>query len=268
MEHLFAAWQSVRRKLSGTQVILLLDYDGTLAPIRDTPGKALLPYATKKVLTRLKASGCCKIAIISGRALRDVKKMVDIQDITYVGNHGLQIEGPKIKFESPLPYGYAKLLGALKDELTRKLSCVKGVVIEDKGLSLSVHYRLVAKGDIALVKTIFHETIIVALVSNKIKIRPGKKVHEIRPPVSWDKGKSVLWLLARYKFMHNNDVTAVYMGDDASDEDAFKALQGKGITVAVGKAQDSNASYYLRSPVEVKECLSRIAQLCKEDNGA
>lgn len=265
MQYFFDVWQRVRKRLLGKHVILMLDYDGTLAPICDTPGEARLPYASKEVLLRLAASAFCKIAIISGRTLADIKKMVDLKGIIYVGNHGLQIEGPKIKFESPVPSGYRKLLNVLKEELTRKLSCVKGVFIEDKQLTLTVHFRLVAKKQVAFVKTVFHETVIVALVRNKIKIKPGKKVLEIRPPVNWDKGKSVLWLLGRYKFMLGNNTIPLYMGDDVTDEDAFKALLRKGITVAVGKDSDSSAQYYLRSPDEVKECLLRIAQLYTED---
>lgn len=77
---------------------------------------------------------------------------------------------------------------------------IKGALVEDKGLGLSVHYRQVDKESVALLKTLFHEAVIIHLVRNRIRVESGKMVMEVRPPVKWDKGRVVMWLLARQRF--------------------------------------------------------------------
>ncbi|MGE5197395.1 MAG: trehalose-phosphatase, partial [Deltaproteobacteria bacterium] len=143
-----------------------------------------------------------------------------------------------------------------------KITSISGAFMEDKGLSLSLHYRLADKKQIPLVKTIFHETVIVPLVRDKIAIRSGKMVLEVRPPVAWDKGRVVLWLLARQRFaVKDSEVLPVYIGDDVSDEDAFKALENKGLTVFVGAPKASSARYYLKDSGEVVEFLRRLSEI-------
>jgi len=262
MRYLFEDWDKIKKSLNSKFIALFLDYDGTLSPIVESPERALLPKETKQSLWKLLRSPKCKLAIISGRALKDVKKMVGIDRIIYVGNHGLEIEGPKVKFESPISLRYRRILEHVKDDLRFKLSTIRGVFIEDKGLSLSIHYRLVGRDQIPKIKTILHEATILYTVRDKIKIKLGKKVFEIRPSVEWDKGKVVLWLLARWEFsLKNKDILPVYLGDDVTDEDAFGLLRNKGITIFVGEPKKSNAQYYLKNTQEVKDFLNCIVQL-------
>ena len=262
MRYLFDYWGELKKGLNNKYIILFLDYDGTLSPIVDSPDKALIPKETKGLLCRLSEDSNCGLAIISGRALSDVKRMVGLKKIIYVGNHGLEIEGPKIKFESSISAGYRTMLKQIKNSLNKKIANIKGAFIEDKGLTLSVHYRLVDKKLIPLLKTIFHETIIIYLVRNKIKIRPGKMMLEIRPPVEWDKGRVVLWLLVRYQFaLKNKNVFPIYIGDDITDENAFRALRNRGLNIFVGNPKDSCAQYYLKDTQEVREFLKQILEL-------
>jgi trehalose-phosphatase len=265
MKYIFEDWNKLKSTFFGKIIVLFLDYDGTLTSIVETPNKAVLPFENRKLLERLIKNHLCKIAIISGRALNDIKKKVDIPGIVYIGNHGLEIEGPKIKFESPVSLRYKRILEHIKDDLRFKLSAIKGAFVEDKGLSLSVHYRLADRTQIPKVKTILHETTILYRVRDKIKIKLGKKVFEIWPAVKWDKGKVVLWLLARWEFaLLDKDILPVYLGDDVTDEDAFKVLRNKGITIFVGEPKKSNAQYYLKNTQEVKYFLNRIAQVTIE----
>lgn len=241
---------------------MFLDCDGTLTPIVNTPNKVIISQKTRRLLDLLSRKKNCGIAIISGRSLDDIKKRVGLNNIIYSGNHGFQIEGPKIKHELAVPLGYKKVLQCIKAQLKEKLCGVKGVFVEDKKLSLALHFRLADKRQLTFIKTVFHESIILYLVKNKIKIRPGKKILEVIPPVHWDKGRIVLWLLARQVFaLKKKNILPIYIGDDVTDEDAFKALKNKGLTVFVGETGNSKADYYLKDTKEVTKFLRLIMDL-------
>ncbi len=259
MRYIFHDLEKIKRSLEGKYIFLFLDCDGTLAPIVNTPDKVIISPETKKLLGSLSQKKNCRIAIISGRTLADIKKRFGLKNIIYSGNHGFQIEGPKIKHELAVPLGYKKALRRIKTRLKEKLSGIKGVFVEDKKLSLALHFRLADKGQLPFIKTVFHESIILYLLKNKIKVSPGKKILEVRPPLRWDKGKIVLWLLGRQIFaLKKENVLPVYIGDDVTDEDAFKALKNKGLTVFVGKPGNSKADYYLKSTEEVIKFLRLI----------
>jgi trehalose-phosphatase len=262
MKNLFNYWDNPKKELNNKYIMLFLDFDGTLTPIVATPQQAILSKETKDVLDKLSRNSRYKIAIISGRALKNIKEKVGLKNIIYVGNHGAEIEGPKIKFASPISPRCRAILEHIKTDLEEKLSSIKGAILEDKGLSLSVHFRLVDKSQIPQVKAIVHECAILYLVRSKIKIKTGKMVLEIRLPLEWDKGKVVLWLLARQKFATSErPFVPIYIGDDKTDEDAFKVLKNKGLTIFVGKPKPSYAQYYLKNTREVTQFLKRILDL-------
>jgi trehalose-phosphatase len=264
MKYLFSDRTRIKEELKGKYVYLFLDYDGTLAPIMETPDKAFMPKETRNLLRCLSEMPNYKLAIISGRALNDIKKKVGLKNnIVYVGNHGFEIDGPKIKFKSPVPYKHKGNLEKIKAKLKKSFSSVKGVLIEDKGFSLSVHYRQAEKKDISKIKTEFYAALVAYEVRNEMKVRTGKKVLEIRPPLAWDKGKAVLWLLARHKFLlrkKKQKILPIYVGDDVTDEDAFGALRRRGWTVRVGKLQKSKAFYYVKKTEEVNDLLRLLLQ--------
>jgi len=267
MEHLFFRLNKLKSSLKGKFIFLFLDYDGTLTPIVQSPDKAIISVKTLDVLKGLSKNPHCRVAIISGRALKDIKNKIGLEGIIYAGNHGLEIDGPKLRFKAPLSMGYMAILKKIKGILKKKLSKIRRVIIEDKGLALSVHYRLVNIKDVQAVKTIFHETVAHYIISNKIKIRPGKKVLEIRPSLEWDKGKVVLWLLARLKFALGKESSVpIYIGDDITDEDAFKALRNTGWTVFVGNPGSSCAKYYLKNTQEVAEFLEQILKIKTDED--
>lgn len=262
MDYLYKNLQRLEAQIKDRPLFIFLDFDGTLAPVASSPDKAALPQRTSRALKKLSAVGNCKIAVISGRAMRDIKKKIGLHEIIYAGNHGLEIEGPRIKFTKLVSARYKSILKHLKEELRRRLSPIKGALLENKGLSLSVHYRLADKKDIARVKGIVHECSLTYLRSNEAKLRQGKMVLEIRPHSELGKGGVSLWLLARQIFKSKNkNILPLYIGDDLSDEDAFRALKGKGITVFVGKKRISHARYYLRDFKEVRAFLERILKL-------
>jgi len=262
MEYLFSHRNKLKDRLKDKFVLLFIDYDGTLTPIAETPKKAVITKEVKGLLQKLSKSPHYRVAIISGRALSDIKGLVGLKDIIYAGNHGLEIEGPKIKFESQVSPRLKSIIRHIYEDAVSKLSKIKGVLIEDKGLTISVHYRLVDKKDVQRFLSIFNEITDPYIVRGKIKINSGKKVYEIKPPVMWDKGKIVLWLLGRQQFLlGENKIFPIYIGDDVTDEDAFKVLKKKGLTIFVGEQASSKAQYYLKTTDEVAEFLKLISDL-------
>lgn len=262
MDYLFDKWGNVEEKLKDRHLFIFLDFDGTLTPIVQTPHQAVLPEAMRELLKELSYIPDIKLAFISGRSLEDIKSKIRLPGAIYSGNHGLEIRGPQINFRSAVAAEYKKTLKQIRRELREKIAPVRGAFVEDKGLSLALHYRLVNKKQVHLVKTIFHETVIHYTVKNKIKIKTGKEVFEVRPPLEWDKGKVVLWLLARQIFTSDKGRTLpIYLGDDTTDEDAFKTLKNKGLTVYVGRSRESQAEYYLKNSHEVAQFLRKIREI-------
>jgi len=262
MDYLFAQFSKIEELLHNKFVLLLLDYDGTLTPIAETPKKALISKDAKEVLQKLSRRPYCKLGIISGRSLNDLKNIIGIKGIIYAGNHGLEIEGPKIKFESRVFPRLKSIIRNISDDIQKRISGIKGALIEDKGLTLSIHYRLVGKENFPALGKIITEVTNPYTVRDKIRVDSGKKVYEIKPPVKWDKGKVALWLLARQQFaLGEKIVFPIYIGDDVTDEDAFKALKRKGLTVFVGKPGNSKADYYLKNTGEVVRFLRLILKL-------
>ncbi|MEW6007720.1 MAG: trehalose-phosphatase [bacterium] len=261
-KYLFDDWDRLEKTLRSKFLFLFLDYDGTLTPIGETPDKTVISKERRSLLNKLSKSPHCRVAIISGRSLSDIKTLIGLKNIIYAGNHGLEIKGLKIKFSSHLK----SIIRHIYEDLANKLSKIKGILIEDKGLTISVHYRLVDEKDIKEFLNIFNEITNPYLACDKIKIDAGKKVYEIKPPVAWDKGKAVLWLIARQKFLSGeNNIFPIYIGDDVTDEDAFLALKDKGLTVFVGERGVSKAGYYLNNTEEVIEFIRRILELKKDE---
>ena len=267
--HLVSDLEKIKKTLKGKFVYLFLDYDGTLAPIAETPDKATMPKETKDLLQQLSNMPNCKIAIVSGRALKDVSRRIDLKNIVYVGNHGFEIKGPKIDFKSQLPYLYRKTLEKIKGKLEKNLSLIRGVLIEDKGFSLSVHYRSADKKAIPSIMSEFYTSLLLHEVRNDVLVKTGKMTLEIMPPIAWDKGKVVLWLLARRKFVlraKKIKVLPIYIGDDITDEDAFISLQGRGITVFVGKPKKTKARFYVKDSFEAAIFLKSILEILSGRN--
>jgi len=263
VHYLFSDPKRVGKALKGKFVYLFLDYDGTLAPIVRVPDNAVIPNATKELLRQLSKTPDCKVAIVSGRSLKDVSRRVGLKDVVYVGNHGFQVKGPKIRFKSPLLFRYRRKLKEIKAELKKSISAIKGVLIEDKGFSLSVHYRPVDKKDIPKVETGFYGATFLYEFDNSVRINSGKMILEVLPPLNWDKGKAVQWLLSNRPFVKRNKkmkTLPIYIGDDTTDEDAFKWLKDKGLTIFVGKPKKTKARFYLKDTSEVAEFLDLVLE--------
>lgn len=262
-EYLFKHWDKLKENFIGRDVFLFLDFDGTLSPIASTPDEATLPKENKLLLEKLVKIKRCRVAIVSGRALADVRHHVLLKDLIYVGNHGFEIAGQDISFESICSPEVNSVLDRIKSELAVNFSKIKGALIEDKGLTISLHYRLVSPEEVPLVQKTFEKVCKPFEQKKEIVVFAGKKVLEIRPPILWNKGAAVMWLLQKYKIPLGKNSPCIYIGDDTTDEDAFNSLQGIGVTVLVGgnESVKSKAGYYLNNTHEVTSFLTKLAEL-------
>lgn len=260
MKYFFDSEKKFIERIQNSRILLLLDYDGTLTPIAESPDKAVLSKEARALLEGVSKCPGCQVAILSGRALSDVKKLVALKGIIYIGNHGLEIEGPEIRFESLASPRIKAVLEQIEKELYEQTKFIPGILVEDKGLTLSVHYRLVeGKKNEQLIKSIVHKITKPYIVRKEIKTGEGKKVIEIKPPVEWDKGKAALWLLGREQFASGQGkVFPICIGDDMTDEDAFMALKSKGLTVLSGRPRPSYAQYYVNDSQDVLKFLKWV----------
>lgn len=254
MKHLLDNIGDITESLrAGT--ILLFDYDGTLVPIAEKPELAVFSSDIRALLQSLATR--FKVAIISGRALAEVKSLVGIDGCYYVGNHGFEISGPGVKFARTDAAKMAPKIAQICRMLRRLVGSTNGVIIEDKGMTASIHYRMVKKADVAAVRRALTIAVSSHVEAGEVRITKGKKVLEIRPNIDWDKGKAVSWLIAEVD--PERELMPIYFGDDRTDEDAFVALERNGISVLVSeKRRKSRARYFLRNDDEVRIFLERL----------
>lgn len=242
-------------------LLLCLDFDGTLAPIAESPSTPTITPENERALTWLKSHPRTRIAIISGRELADLVPRVGIPDIAYAGNHGLELDTGDGVVVHPVAARQKPAIQRAAAVLEDRTADIPGAVVENKGLSLTLHYRQVPE---SLKPEI--DRAVEALrrdargsrsddLSNPFRIVPGKQSIEIRPAVDWDKGKAVVELQSRVP----NDWLAAYIGDDTTDEDAFEVLGQADMDVYVG-TDETTARYRIPTQHEVAPFLDWIGR--------
>ncbi len=260
MPHLLNVWHQVRRRLSSAgPALVLFDYDGTLAPIASRPELAALPSETGKALKAVSGRAGFTVGIVSGRSLADVTERVGLPGLIYAGNHGLEIKGPGLDFIHPKAADLKPRMNVLAEALQRRLGGIEGVLVEGKGLSLSVHYRLTPEALRGQVQEQFAAGIAEGLRQGHVRESRGKELLEVRPNVAWDKGRAI----ARIAAALPQGCLIMYFGDDLTDEDGFAMVnQQDGISVFVGAArQPTVARYRVDCPKEVGETLHLLTRL-------
>lgn len=247
MRHLFRCWEHVARRLGSKQIIaLFLDFDGTLAPLHRRPEEVWLDAGPRRSLRHLVRSPRFRVWVVSGRRQADARARVRVPGIRYLGLHGWEgRNNPDIAEEARESIRCAKAwLGAL-------LLSVPGVWIEDKDLTLAIHYQNVAEDGVRSARRFVK--VVLDAFSGSLQIVRGKNVWEIAPVEMEDKGTAVREELAALAV----PVVPVYIGDDQMDEAAFAVLGG-GITVRVGEARRTRARYRLSSVEQVHQFLHKL----------
>jgi trehalose-phosphatase len=180
---------------------------------------------------------------VSGRDLADVRRLVDVEGLVYSGSHGYDIDAPMaLGGRRQVGDEYMAALDAAEQALHEALDAVPGAYIERKRYAIAIHYRNVAPGDEARVDAG------VSLVASRfptLRRTGGKKVFELRPDMAWDKGSLVRWLLEQLSAAGHTPLTPLFVGDDLTDEDAFRAIAADGIGVRVGAAAEATAARYV-----------------------
>ncbi|XP_028756541.1 probable trehalose-phosphate phosphatase C isoform X1 [Neltuma alba] len=255
-------------KSRGKKIITFLDYDGTLSPIVADPEKA---FMTEKMRETVKdIARHFPTAIVTGRCIDKVYNFVRLAELYYAGSHGMDIKGPtktrnSEKGKRAVLFQPASQFLPMIDEvfkiLVEKTKSVPGAMVENNKFCLSVHFRCVEeKSWVALAEQVR------SVLNNypKLRLTQGRKVLEIRPNIKWDKGKALEFLLRSLGYANSKDVFPIYIGDDRTDEDAFKVVlrsRGQGIGILVSKVpRETEASYTLQDPSEVEQFLRRLVE--------
>lgn len=248
---------AVRQRLTAAErVFCFLDYDGTLSPLAPTPDAATPLAGTAALLQELAATPEVAVALVTGRTIADLRRLLDVPGIYYVGIHGLEIGLPNGNVElSESVAAMRTVLPAIKRQIEQALVNRPGALIEDKGLAIACHYRLASRADGAFIR----DTVSAIAQSYRrrgarISLLHGHEVIEIRSAFA-NKGKTVCCLLATA----GPSALAVYIGDDRTDEDAFKLLPPDSITIRVGPALTRTAARFrVEDPGEVLPFLRTI----------
>ena len=249
----------LQRLEAGTPAIFL-DYDGTLTPIVAHPAEAVLAGDMRAVLERLKEHW--KVSILSGRDLNDVQKMVGIEDIIYAGSHGFDIAVPGDSYhDDEKGRDFLAALDRAEKELETALEGIPGARVERKRFAIAVHFRQVDNANIGVVEQKLNR---VLAGHPELRKSTGKKIFELVPDIDWNKGKALVSLVEKL-FADSAGVVPLYIGDDTTDEDAFRAIRDWGISIVVGgEERETTARYRLKDTNEVRAFLEDLLGLAKK----
>ncbi|WJX30475.1 trehalose-phosphatase [Trifolium repens] len=273
-----SSFEQITNFAKGKKIALFLDYDGTLSPIVDNPDRAFMSDNMRAAVKN--AAEDFPTAIISGRSREKVYEFVGIADLYYAGSHGMDIIGPlrqsvsdnhpncirstdKKGKEVNLFQPAAEFLPMIDKVRRLFIECtkdIKGAKVENNKFCVSVHYRNVDEENWDMVAQRVYD---IMKDYPNLRLTHGRKVLEVRPVIDWDKGKAVTFLLESLGLNDDDDVLAIYIGDDRTDEDAFKALSevNKGFGILVSSApKESSAAYSLSDPSEVMEFLKSLVE--------
>ncbi len=255
--HLFKVWPSIVRRLKGAdRLAIITDFDGTLAPIRRRASQARLSQRVRQALGRLTADGHL-VAVVSGRPLDDLVARVDIPGVWYAGSHGYFLRSPDGWRLSLLRHEERLRIVQVTHRLRVTLGQLPGIIVEGKPGAVAVHYRLAAppmrRRIASLVRGVLGGF-------PGLRVFPGRMVWEILPAGHVDKYLATRFIMRTARQRDPRPLAEpIYLGDDVSDEGVF--ARWTGISVAVGSRPGTKARYYVKSPVQVADCLERLDEL-------
>ena len=238
-------------------VALFLDIDGTLIEIADTPDAVVVPQKLKRILRELQDCLDGAVALVSGRSIASIDELFKPLILPTSGKHGLEYRDA-LGHHSKDDIVVLKKIKNVQNILKKFVDNNPGTILEDKGETVALHYRLRPKAKRAAL------TIIADLISNHadLELITGKMVLEIKPKVS-HKGIAILKFMNECPFLGK---MPIFIGDDTSDEDGFKAVNERGgISISVDTPYNSEARWQLNSVSEVQNWLENLIKHLKKE---
>lgn len=257
---ILAQFDLFAQSVQGKRLAIFLDYDGTLTPIVKNPDEAFMSEQMRSIVQRLAQR--YPTAIISGRGREKLEQFVQLRELYYAGSHGMDIVGPDVhpseaaepstpgrdgtsqngdvdmepstcsnghagsdasqnRFTFQAAAAFRPLIDDAFRELTCALETIPGASVEHNIFCISAHFRNCAQEHWASVAAAVES---IAASRPQLRVTRGRKVLELRPKIDWDKGRALLEVLNALGLQSQSDVVSLYIGDDLTDEDAFKAL--------------------------------------------
>ena len=249
-------------RLAGRPFVVLLDVDGTLAPIAPRPEDAAVPPATRGAVAALARSRDTHVALVSGRGAADARRLIGVEGVWAIGNHGLETIGPDgVLVVDPRIATFEGALQSVRASAAAVAASIAGARVEDKGATLTVHYRLADPADVPRLE----REVAASAERAGLRVTRGRKVIEVRPPLAVDKGTAVL-ALARSLGATASSGSILFAGDDTTDEDAMDALRGwhpdaVTIHVAGDEPRETGAEFRAASPAALGKWLAALAAM-------
>ncbi len=243
------------------QILLLLDFDGTLSDIAPRPEDVALRPGNAAILHQLARLPIFSVGVVSGRSLADVEQRVGVAGLIYAGNHGLEIRAPGLDYCHPNADAATTAIAQAARSLRHSTAVYPGALVEDKTFTLTLHYRQTPPQYHDAIAADFQRTTRPLIDAGTCRVTTAKMALELRPAIPWDKGRALLLIRSRV----TPSAFPIYIGDDATDEDAYLAAQSVGgIGVFVGPANsDTRADWRVASPAAVTDCLSLLLGACQ-----
>jgi trehalose-phosphatase len=242
-------------------LLLLADYDGTLAPVVSDPRDAWLSPRMLRALGRLAAARRARVVVLSGRSVEDLHGRIGLPDVIYAGCHGLEIEGPDLSFRHPAADLRRPAIREIARTLQQEVASIPGVFVDARDLAVGVYYRDVPRHRIGALEMHVERTVD---RQPGMRVVAGRRVVEVLPTLGWDKGQCAVWIHGRLQAADTAPLAIVYLGGDGSDETAFAVLPSDALTVRVGFGP-SAARYRLEDLDAVERFLSSLPQALAEN---
>ena len=252
--HALEGWKGIEKEIRrAPRVAFFSDFDGTLVRLRRHPGQVVLPVRVRRLLCAV-AQSVPVAGIVSGRRISDVRRRAGVGHIWYVGAHGFFLRTPENRLISLLANRERESVRKIQRVLFRRLRGWRGVHLEPKEATVTVHYRSASPGVAARTR---HLLECVIKEHKGISLMAGKKMWELLPNSHIDKWTGISFILRRARKRSGRlRWLPIFLGDDVTDERVFRKM--KGISIAVGKKHRTAARFYLRSPAEVTQFLERV----------
>jgi trehalose 6-phosphate phosphatase len=259
-------WDAILPSIERAEhVLLATDFDGTLAPIVSDPELAQMSVLDRDALRAICANDGYSVAIVTGRQMEEIRRLVQLDDVYYAANYGMEIDGPDgFRFREPEGERIRSLVTSLAPQLSDSLADISGVVVENKALSITVHHRHVAAEFLTTVSRRVSEITAPAVSGGHIRVSNGnRQAIEIVPVNATNKGIAIA-LILEHVGKTGIQPWPMYMGDDVMDEQGFRLVNDRGgasIIISPGGKDETEAQFFANKPADVSQLISRMVSV-------